>query len=275
MLIKISNILLALSDLSLPVVFGGAVCFSFFANLHQIEYYYPIIWICCSGIFAIYLYDHLADLKSTSQIEIGAPFWILYRFKKIWIVVSVLSLLIAFYILLTKMRLEYLMPGGIVALLVLGYYLFRKFAPKKIQGQLKELWISLVATMALGGISAWITTSQIHWILLISFFLICFQNMLLFSWIDFEHDVINQNLTLAVSSGISYLVWILDIVSLVNLAMLADLWHSEGFSFAIVIFLLMQLQLFIIRILCEYKGTKRVYRFWTDMVFVLPLLSFI
>lgn len=252
---------------------GGAICFMFFSKLHHVDFFYPIIWICSIGIFAIYLYDHFSDLSSVGEVRYGEPFWILYKFKKIWFVITAVSLVIASYLFFTKMRVVYLEPGGVVALLVLGYYFFRKLAPKKWQGKFKELWISLVATMALGGIPAWITNTEIHWILLCSFFLLCFQNMLLFSWIDYEADLINNNPTLAVDSGIPFVVWLLDIFALINIALLADLWYSNGYTIAIPVFFAMQIQLITIRVFCEFRYPKRIYRFWTDMIFVIPLIT--
>jgi hypothetical protein len=263
---------MAISDLSLPIVAGGAISFTFFAKLHQVEFYYPIVLICSIGIFAIYLYDHFSDLKSVGHVAYGEPFWILYRFKKFWFALTAVSIIIASILFFTQLRRVYIMPGCAVAILVLGYYLFRKFAAKKWQGKLKELWISLVATMALGGITAWISSAEIQWLLLLSLFVICFQNMLLFSWIDYEQDMKNNNPTLAIDSGIPFVVWLLDICALINFALLADLWYSDGYSLDKPIFMAMQLQLVIVRVLCEYTKPNRIYRFWTDMVFVLPII---
>jgi hypothetical protein len=271
---KINNFLLGIHSVGIIVAVGGVVCLNYFAEIQNDGFNIISLtemWICGSLIFSVYLFDHLRDLKNKKkfidELEIVNSFkWILIAIAIIGIVVSIIHL--------PKLSERFIILGVISFVLTLIYFFGIKFLPVFVMGKLKEFWVAMVVTYSIVGIPS-LMANDADYMLILFFFIICFQNMLLFSWIDLKKDLINHNPTLATQMGLDFVAWFFDILMLIHLAFLADMAYANGISLAIGLFFFMQLILFAIRVYLEKKGTNPVLRFWTDSVFLVPAVFFI
>jgi 4-hydroxybenzoate polyprenyltransferase len=268
---RLNQILVGFHSLGFLLSIGGVVCLKFFDVISYNGFksiQFPQMWICGTLIFTVYLIDHLRDLnvnvRLTSELEI------VRKFKWVLIPISIIGFMISI-LLVHKLDDVFITLGIIAFVLTVIYFLGLKFLPFRIMGRVKELWVALVISFAIAYIPM-ASNNTFDMMPILFFFLICFQSTLLFSWIDYQNDKLNQKGTLATQMGLEFVAWFFDILMLVHIALLADTAHSEGLSNLILAMFIMQMMLLAVRIYLEKKGSKPVLRFWADSVFVVPLV---
>ena len=268
------NLITLVSDLSLPLVFGSVITYSFFAKIHNQIPDKNHLFLLGSAVFVIYLFDHLRECVSSKPSDSNQSFYLLYKTRWIWIVIGILLIFTSIYVLYLSFYTLKWQPIFIILVLTKIYFFIERIRFFSFLNKIKEALIAFVLTMTLGFLPAW-SSNEIHYSYMLLLFLLSFQSINIFSWVDYESDVALNKQTLATKFGLHFVVWTNDIFSLISFAIIGDTWSEEGFSVALLVFILMQLSVLVLRFMCEFNKPKRVYRFWADMVFVLPLVYFL
>jgi len=268
------NILTLFSDLSLPLVIGSVCTYSFIAKIHGQTSDPLHLFLLGSAVFTIYLLDHLSDSSKSKPSEHSQPFYLLYRFRKLWLGLVFLLVIVSTWAFIKSLHTLAWQPILYVLGGTLLYFLIERLPLFSFLSKVKEVIIALVLTLALGLLPAW-DSAEIDYSFLLLLFLLSFQSINIFSWVDYENDLANGKKTLATEMGLPFVVWANDIFALITLAIIGDTWSEQGFSATLLVFILMELSLISLRLLCEFREPKRVYRFWADMVFVLPVVYFL
>jgi hypothetical protein len=266
---RFASVIQVLTQFSAPLLWGSPLCVFLFATLFKavipMEVYVAIG--CCT--FGVYTLDHVRELKSpTVDPQRLADFSLIYRFRVPLSWLSMLLLVLAFFLLYLVWMPEFLwllIPLGFTIL----YYVLLPVSSHKLASLLSPAWISITVTVAVTALPI-VLGSDIQWDNVLIFFFLCFQNVLLFHWIDSEADWRSGSPNFCLHMGTHSAVWILDVFALITLSWLGDLIYTNGWSSTLGIFLAMQLTLIGVRVLCEKYQPRFEYRFLSDVVFVYP-----
>jgi 1,4-dihydroxy-2-naphthoate octaprenyltransferase len=161
----------------------------------------------------------------------------------------------------------------ILAALTVFHFIINFFRSNQVRIFLKEPMIAFVVALSITGIP-W-KQFDLAWNELMLpfglFFLINLGNLLLFSFCDHEQDLESGNLSLSIKIGksrslILAVLSLIVAVSTVILGLVLTPWTYELIMFIPMILLLSGIAAF-----PEYFSRKGRYRFWGDMVYLMPL----
>jgi 4-hydroxybenzoate polyprenyltransferase len=194
----IANLYRKLNLLSIDVALGAMCGSLFFAKL--LDGNVPIVGIVCLGItvWIIYTVDHLMDARRigpTASMERHR-----FHHKHYQLLLKLVILMVMINGVLTFFALENVWVGGIFLLIgVASYLLINRYIHL-----LKELLISILYTM--GVLMPILMTKrfslqEVPWIIVSQFGLVAFMNLLIFSWVDYEHDKKDGTVSFATKAG--------------------------------------------------------------------------
>lgn len=270
------------NDLSLFVVFGVGICLHFFAEIYQLPLPFPILILASSSVFIIYALDHLLDLKKmksiamesekTFKIKKGERLYYISKFRKLIIAFCIVLLLSSLFLTIQVFSLELLKAGLAMGVICVFYFAVNHFIRNSFFAKMKELSVALTVTLCIAGIPAYLS-NQINWDISLIFFIICFQNLLLFSWFDYEFDKKYKQTSLLQMTGKENGMFIFELLSLANLAVTGDSIWQNGLLPEYLVLIFMQITLISIRYFHKYLKKNQGYRFAGDMIFVFPILA--
>lgn len=280
-----------INDLSLFVVFGVGICLHFFAELYQLSLPFSVLFLASSSVFIIYSLDHLLDLRKMKsmaslqylselsgasekafKLKKGERLYYVNKFSK-WIIFSCIALFLVSIVLTVQVfSLELLKAGVAIGIICVFYFTVNHFLKNSFFGKMKELSVALTVTLCIAGIPAYLS-NQINWDITLIFFIICFQNLLLFSWFDYEYDKKYGQASLLQMTGKANGLFIFELLCLVNLAITGDSIWQNGIIPEYFILILMQITLISTRYFHGFFKNNHGYRFAGDMIFVFPLIT--
>jgi hypothetical protein len=287
----IKTIVGLVNDLSLFVVFGVGICLHFFAKLYHLTLPFPILFLASSSVFIIYSLDHLLDLRKMKrtaslrylselsgssekvfQLKKGERLYYINKFRKPILISCIVLLILSTVFTIQVLNTELLKAGIAIGLICIFYFAVNHFIPNAFFAKMKELSVALTVTLCIAGIPAYLS-NQINWDISLIFFIICFQNLLLFSWFDYEYDKKYEQTSLLQMTGKANGLFIFELLSLVNLAIMGDCIWRNGLHPEYIVLILMQITLISIRYFHQYLKKNQGYRFAGDLIFVYPVFA--
>lgn len=268
-----------LQILSLDVVLGS-VCGGLMAT-KVIGINPGIVWwfVLPFAVWLVYTVDHLSDGLKLGKRAQSKRHLFHYKYRKLFIIIIVLIGLstgvIAFWFLNVRIVLFGLFLGGIVIIYLILNITIQRFKPVLFQ---KEIIISIIYTFGIwGGPLALkrFNTEPVNWIILILFVIVAITNLIIFSCYEKEKDIADNQSSIVQILGektssliiylLGFLVMIVGIISMIY-------YQPEKIQIAsIIILTIMQFILLNVFINKTYFGKNDRFRFYGDIVFVLPV----
>jgi hypothetical protein len=266
---KLFSVYRVVNALSFDVAAGAMICAVFFARRFNVVVFPQGVITLGLAVWIIYTVDHLADAKRLNHQASTFRHRFHQKYFKQLSLLAVLALLTE-SVLLFFIREKLLYAGLGVGLLTGLYILFHRWMiyTKEVAG----------ALLYCGGIFLPSLTFQQRSLLffdgmvIAQFFLIVLINLILFSWIDYEEDVQDQNPSLATQMG-------KNSTSIILIVIFALQFLLTGYTILMgaylgFIYLLMESVLLMLFLFPEYFKRHNRYRFWGDAIFFFPLLVF-
>jgi len=256
-----------MNALSLDVAGGAVICATFFAHLFQVDVLPQGIAALGLAVWIVYTADHLLDAKRL--IDQAATFR--HRFHQRHFKLLAVLLLIACitqFILLFFLRRPIFYNGLWLGLGVILYIIINRWLSffKEVAGALLYSAGVLLPSFSLKQQSFQIFDELI----LLQFLLIVFTNLVLFSWMDYEHDIKDNHrslITLVNKDRGRIIIWFLFIAFFIlNASTISE------YGTPTVIFFVMELILFLIFLFPLYFKKEERFRFIGDAIFFLPII---
>lgn len=261
---------------SLLVVLGSVSTSYFFSQLFHANLPLSFYWLLASTIWIIYSLDHVLDGLKKREESVSVRHYIHYKYRKILVptiaAISVFNAVLAYMFLPKRILISGL---GMAALVVLYFVIIHFFKRLKINW-LKEFFVSMLVCwgmVVLPGVAGDMTFSPSSVAIVLCMVAINFSNLLLFSYFDYDEDVENGLTSAAVQ-------WGKDFTQSVIL-------HSLGIGFmcligwtfliqspvklAVSVALLIMFNVLLVMYIQEERfAEKGRYRFWGDVIFLVP-----
>ncbi len=235
-------------------------------------------WLClATAIWVIYTADHLVDAIKISAPLDGRRMFYHRHFKMLLLVVVVLSIIVSI-LGLTFLSSKIIVFGvaiGLISALYLSLVFF--FGQKKKVWLQKELYVSVIYTIGIWGsiiLMSLKTLNLEELLIILSFFMLVFSDILIFSIYDHRQDVINQFVSLIELLGINKVARLIITLLIASCSLsIALLFFSEPkFKVTGAILLLMAIVLSWIFIGKDKLANNEWYRYIGETVFFLPAL---
>ena len=256
--------------LSLDVAGGAMICAAFFAELFHVRLLPQGIVALGLAVWIVYTADHLLDARAiTNEASTFRHRFHQDHFK----LLSILLLMacIVEFIVLFFLRKPLFFNGLWLGLGVVVYIIINRWLKyfKELAGALLYCGGVLLPALTLNQQ----VLQAIDYLLIVEFFLIAFTNLVLFSWLDYEHDIKDQHQSLVTLVSKEKVKWIICILFGVFF-ILSVLTLSTHIIGTITLFI-MDLILLIIFLFFEYFKKDERFRYFGDAIFFLPVITFV
>lgn len=247
---------------------GAMVCAAFFSKILDVQLRPSGLASLGLTVWIIYTADHLLDVRKLKQVASSQR----HRFHQDNFRSLFIALIIAGctnLLLVLFVRKQILIWGIGLSFFVLLYL----FVQQKLV-VFKELVISLLysAGVLLPAMSLTaLTFSLVEGILIASFILTAFINLILFSWYGWNDDVTDNHSSLVTTLGRSRVKKILIILFLGQAIFLGCLFLISPYQSETLIFVAMNLILMILFLSPKKFSVDDNYRLIGDIVFLIPL----
>jgi hypothetical protein len=256
-----------LNILSLDVAAGAVTSALFFAKLLNVRILpYGLIALALT-VWIIYTVDHLRDAVSISYQASSRRHRFHQQHFKLLIVVLGIAV-VADSIVIFFMRKPVLEWGLMLGIIVILYLIVQRYLRV-----LKELFVAILYTCGVLLPSLSITSLEMNYIhaaLIIQFTLIAWINLLIFSWFDYEQDLMDKQISFATISGkrlTTGLIWVLSIVQLLVGILY---WKKDVYYMSAILFGLMNIVLLLIFWKFNRSHKNDSFRLLGDAVFYIP-----
>lgn len=258
--------------LSLDIVAGAITGTLFFASLLQVDVLpYGIIAMGLT-VWIIYTADHLRDAKQIGQQAVTLR----HRFHQRYFNMLAIALgvaLIADVAVLFFIRKPVFEWGVVLVSVTTIYLLIQRYLKF-----MKEVFVALIYTAGILLPSLSVTKGPVmifHVITIAQFFLIAWNNLLIFSWFDIDNDRRHRQHSFGTIFGKSATYKCILVLTALG-CLLAILQLILGFDSRVAfIFLLMNAVLFTVFVLKDVFVPHGYYRLLGDAVFFVPALYFL
>lgn len=264
-LFKIFNLL------SLDVVFGAMISSWMFWSLpyEPIKINYLAIGILGCSTWLFYILDRLVDNIHKEIKDERHQFHHTYQYN---LQILAITLFFSSFVLAIFLPKPIIIIGIIQIILLIFYlWLISKFKSNKKVQQIKEIITAILYTFCIVG-GAYSIRKNLFWedyILVVNFFLLVHQSMLVFSYFEWHQDQQNANFFTLIGRKLSH--W--DIYGIFILQLILIGFYIESKIFEIVLIqALMSFSTMLIYHFSDYPIIKEKYRILGEMVFCLPIL---
>jgi 4-hydroxybenzoate polyprenyltransferase len=269
---NISSIKSIANNLSLNITLSCGFCAFLFSKYLYVDLPWVHYAILAISVWLIYTYDHLSDTMEMDYSDTNRyQFHIKYRdIIKIlfWLAMATGAGLLIFLPIKT-------IYAGLVlsAFIVLYFILLGKNGHVK---KYKEFFAAGAVTAGIGGVITLSLIPSFYWIsipMLLAFFIICLQNLALFTYFDREQD-----------KKLGFATWITKLEEakfnnfMMALFLIGFMSNAALLFFGIhtlmlfVVLCAMELVLLVIFLQKDKFAEKENYRFWGDFIFFFPAL---
>ena len=264
---------------SLDIVAGAIGSCIFAGEVFHVSI--PVAYLAVLGFSAwiIYSADHILDaIKKKGNTEIQTHKFF-YKYKTPLILVTVILTIFTFRLTMYSLSPAIIQFGLVLVAGVIFYFLLVNFymnAPKIFF--IKELWISIIYTAGIwGGPVIYAGSEPLipDMLLIASFFLLVFSNVLIYSYYEYNQDIREQEKSFAVDFGkllTRRLIYFLLIISFV-------LWQLAVYIYGNIkgdtILIYSMITIFLVLII-SFPGTfykNERYGKLADSAFLIPYIS--
>jgi 4-hydroxybenzoate polyprenyltransferase len=261
-------------DLVVGVV-AGFIFSSYFLKNKPEFYHWAILPL---SVWIIYIFDHVLDGLKLRDKSVLKRHRFFFRNRKIFIAVLIIASLGNGFLVYTYLDTILKISGGILGFFVLVYMFFNHiFTEKREFYFFKEF---VIAGLYCAGI--WIIPMSLQGFLLhtdtvlffILHFLIVSQNVLLYSYFEFDTDTVLNKKTLPYFIGKNWtrtLIFLLGTIGLCFSLLLVILF--PGKIIFITILTLIQIIFIFITVFTGHFGQNERYGIWADASFFLMMLA--
>lgn len=264
--------------LSLDIVAGAMASLCFAANVMEVELHRSYYIILGITVWLIYTADHLMDGARTKGKSLSETHNFFYRFQIPLVLVFLILLILDFRLVVYRLDQRIVEFGMAPALATVFYLLLNRYYGQASRWFfIKELWISLIYTIAIWGgpvILAGDSMNTSQLLLASSFFLVISSNVLIYSIYERELDAregtrsLVRDFGLTVSLNTSLLVLIISLL----LSLIAYLFFDAGLIHWVLLTIIPATLLLIIRFPYFFSENNR-YGIMADLVIVLFFLA--
>lgn len=260
--------------LSFDVVLGAIACNIMFWKLNKTppEYSVPVVVVLGFSVWIIYVLDRLLDSQKINIPPTERHIFHQQNSKILWYFIGLLTLICA--ILVFYLPLNVIIFGIIISSLTGIYlYIISKISLENDFQHYKEFITSFVYFSGVFGTTVLHNLTFVSGLIGFVFLLIVFQNLLLFSLLEFKKEVNFHNLVAYFGVKKSnLLIGIITIISSI-LGLFAIHYSVSNYEFKVVLIeILMSVILLIINQFDYFFMINDRYRWVGDGIFLLPLL---
>ena len=260
--------------LSFDVVLGAIVCNIMFWKLNKPlpKHYFLVVVILGFSVWIIYILDRLLDNRKVDNHPTERHIFHQQNALVLWYFIGLLMLICSILVFYLPAN---IIIFGIIITLFTGIYLLivSKISSKNNLQHYKEPITSIVYVSAVFGTTILHNPLVYSLIVGIIFLLIVFQNLLLFSLLEFKKNTNSHNLAehfgIKKSNKIVILITLLIIISGYYLIHFST---SNYQNRVVIIEIFMSIFLLIINIFDNFFLVNDRYRWVGDSIFLLPLL---
>ena len=261
-----------LNVLSIDVSAGAMVCALFFGDAFGAVIRPLVLIVLGLSVWIIYSADHLLDAW-----RIGARAATdRHRFHQQYFTALIVTTGLVFFLdagMILFLRPALLRAGLLLSLIVATYLIVQHYLVflKEFLGAL--LYTSGVVLPVLISFGNRPLTAG-HWALILSFMLIAWINLLLFSLFDKESDERNKQVSFTTITGKRNTRYLIMILFAINLLLYAYLFSTSVVKPALILFS-MSLVLMMLLLFRNYFSENDRFRYVGDAIFLFPLAGFI
>jgi hypothetical protein len=254
-----------LNALSLDVAGGAIVCAAFFAHLFEVNILPQGFAALGLAVWMVYTADHLLDARKINQT--ASTFRHRFHQQHFWLLATLLAAALLIELALLFFLRKPLFYNGLwLGLGVMAYVVINRWLRyfKEISGAMLYTCGVLLPAISLKG--NWLSDTEK--LTVAYFFLIVLTNLILFSWMDYERDLQDQNQSLVTQSGqnkAKVVIWLLFVASFC-LSFFVLLPEPE----VTIILMLMDIILFCIFLFPGSFSKGERFRYVGDAIFFLP-----
>jgi hypothetical protein len=257
-----------INALSLDVAGGAVICAAFFADLFHVSVLPQGLTALGLAVWIVYTADHLLDARRISNQASTFRHQFHQQHFKLLCVLLLLACILEF-IMLFFLRKPIFYNGLWLGLGVVVYVMINRWLIyfKEIAGALLYCGGVLLPAFSLKQYVFQFSDELI----LLQFLLIVLTNLVLFSWMDHEHDLKDKHrslITLLNKDRGKMILWFLFTLFFI---MNAFNIYTQGKP--TVIFFVMELILFLIFLFPVYFRKEERFRFIGDAIFFLPAVA--
>jgi 4-hydroxybenzoate polyprenyltransferase len=254
--------------LSLDVALGAVVCAAFFSRILQIQLRPQGLAALGITVWIIYTLDHLLDVRgltkeaSTKRHRLHQKN---FRFLSAFVVIAAfVDLYMVFFV-----RKEIFVWGIGLAMIVSLYLLFQRWLTpfKEVSGAILYTGGVLMPSLALNTTP--LPTGVL--LLMISFGMTAFTNLVLFSWFSVEHDRMDTQRSLVTFFGAQHSKRIVYRILLLQVILLGGLLILSAYKMETLTIMAMNAVLVAMAFLPERFAKRDVYRLVGDAIFLFPI----
>jgi len=271
------NFLEFVNTFSILVLLGSFTSFSFFSKLYLKTIDYRLATILGLGCWWVYTLDHLWDGISVGERSNSLRHFIHFSYKKPLSYILLFLFLILLLCVIIFVPFNIIRVGLIVAGLTGVHFLINHLFIKEFKKGFffKEGMIAFVATIGFCLLPTFLDNLESlirNWVLdTISFFLLSFANLLLFTIYDYDLDKSNNFISSAQVFGLNKvkraMVVLLLLAFIINLINYLVYNQNE-----VVLIVISSMQLMLLAIFCipSYFAINERFRFWGDFIYLFP-----
>jgi 4-hydroxybenzoate polyprenyltransferase len=259
----------SINTLSLDVSAGAVICALFFGQILQVHILPYGLATLALTVWIIYTIDHLRDAKSIGNSASSHR----HRFHQRnfrWLFVFLIIAIVVDGMLILFIRKQVFIYGVVLGAVV-GCYLL----VQRALYFLKEVFVAMLYTMGVLLPSVAVTTVQFttyHKVLLATFFLIAWLNLLIFSWYDKDRDATDRLRSIVTLIGRRLTAWLISTVFVVVVSLSIYLVVMFNEVVIAVVFILMTMILLLIFRLPNRFRDNDTFRFLGDAIFYVPAI---
>jgi 4-hydroxybenzoate polyprenyltransferase len=263
---------------SLDIIAGALASLVFSSSVMGIDLPRTYYTILALTVWLIYTADHLMDGAKTRGKSASDTHNFFYKFKVPVILLFLMVLVFTFRLAMYRLDEKIIEFGMTPAITVIIYLLLNRYYGNAYKWFfIKELWIALIYTLAIWGgpvIYAGDVINYPQMMMITSFGLIIFSNVLIYSVYEYKSDTQDNNKSFVRDFGlraaVNTVVYSLAIAILIALS--AFLFPGINFIQCIPVILISALMLMII----SFPGVfsvKKIYGIIADLSLLLFLLT--
>lgn len=259
-------------DYSLAIVLGAPICLHLFALSAKISLPFSLYPLLSLAVAFIYGIDHLGDNAELLQKNKRFVFTSFLPQRKMWLLALLLLFLSVYFLFRGELQTEDWATALICTSLWGVYVVLRIKMKLRFFERIAPVWIAVVVTSALSlpVLLRQFDTNLLLYVFL--FFILCLQNLFLFSIADFEKDKSCSKQSFATLNGLEFTFQLFDIMALSGFAFALDEGFEQGFTPFISSYLVMQILLFMGRVWGIKKVSNWQVRIWSDSIFLVPAI---
>lgn len=253
--------------LSIDVAVGAVVCAAFFVHIFQIQLSPYCLASLGVSVWIIYSTDHLMDVRKLNSIASTTRHQFHQRY--FWMVgTSVVAAAAIDLMLILQMERPVLAWGAVLLFFVLLYLLLNRRL-----GPWKECFGAILYSLGilLPGLSLHTTPISVSLILLMgAFVLTALLNLILFSWFDYDLDVIDKSMSVVIFQGKQRSRILLGILFIFQGMLLTLILFGSQYQIEVLILMAMNIVLWMLFQFRNWFSKEEQYRLIGDMIFLFP-----